>query len=97
MPQGRRNSCRRAYRESFRILPAVVAAQVIAEADGAMICTVEPGPRQGRRPRDRKEMRWVVAQAQDSATPVYGANFGSVDETGQRWGQLDMFRGQEPV
>ena len=74
------------YREPFRILPAVGAAQVIAEADGTMICTVEAGPRKGKRPRDWKEMRLVAAQAQDSATPVYGATFGSVGETGQRWG-----------
>jgi hypothetical protein len=74
------------YREPFRILPAVGAAQVIGEADGTMICTVEPGPRKGKRPRDWKEMRLVAAQALDSATTVYGATFGSVDETGQRWG-----------
>ncbi len=73
------------YREPFRILPATGAAQVIAEADGTMICTVEPGPRKGKRPRDWKEMRLVAAQAQDSATTVYGATFGSVAETGQRW------------
>jgi hypothetical protein len=74
------------YREPFRILPAVGAAHVIGEADGTMICTVEPGPRKGKRPRQWKEMRLVAAQAQDSATTVYGATFGSVDQTGQRWG-----------
>lgn len=74
------------YREPFRILPAVGAAHVIAETDGTMICTVEPGPRKGKRPRDWKEMRLVAAQALNSATTVYGATFGSVDETGQRWG-----------
>jgi hypothetical protein len=31
-------------------------------------------------------MRLVAAQARDSATTVYGATFGSVEETGQRWG-----------
>lgn len=74
------------YREPFRILPAIGAEQVIAEADGTMICTVAPGPRQGKRPREWKEMRLVAAQAQDSARTVYGATFGTVEETGRRWG-----------
>jgi hypothetical protein len=59
---------------------------VIAEAEGTMICTVEPGPRKGKRPRDWHELRWVAAQAKDSATTVYAAPFGSVEETGRRWG-----------
>jgi hypothetical protein len=74
------------YRAPFRMLPAKGAEHVIAEADGTMICTVAPGPRQGKRPRDWKEMRLVAAQAQDSASTVYGATFGSVEETGRRWG-----------
>jgi hypothetical protein len=81
-----RDQLQAGYQEPFRILPAVGAAHVIGEADGTMICTVEPGPRKGKRPRQWKEMRLVAAQAQDSATTVYGATFGSVDETGQRWG-----------
>lgn len=74
------------YRQSFRVLPAVGVAHVIAEVDGTMICTVPPGPRKGKRPREWKEMRLAAAQAQDSATTVYAATFGSVAETGQRWG-----------
>jgi hypothetical protein len=75
------------YEESFRILPALGASQVIAEADGTMLCTVEAGrPRKGKRPRDWKEMRLVAAQAKDSVTTVYGATFGSVEQTGRRWG-----------
>lgn len=74
------------YQQPFRILPAQGAEHVIAEADGTMICTVEPGPRKGRRPRDWKEMRLVAAQAKDSATTVYAATFASVEETGRRWG-----------
>jgi len=74
------------YREPFRTLPAVGAAHVIAEADGTMICTVKPGPRKGKRPRAWEEMRLTAAQAQDSATTVYAATFGSVEETGRRWG-----------
>jgi len=74
------------YAEPFRILPAVGQEHVIAEADGTMICTVEPGPRKGKRPRAWKEMRLVAAQAQSSATTTYAATFGSVEETGRRWG-----------
>lgn len=76
------------YAQSFRVLPAVGAAHVIAEADGTMICTVEPGSRKGPRPRQWREMRLVAAQAKDSATTVYGATFGSVEETGRRWGHV---------
>lgn len=74
------------YKEPFRLLPPAGVAQVIAQADGTMICTVPPGPRQGKRPRDWKEMRLVAAQAQGSATTRYAATFGSVEETGRRWG-----------
>ncbi len=74
------------YQQPFRVLPAQGAEHVIAEADGTMICTVEPGVRKGPRPRSYQEMRLVAAQAKDSATVVYGATFGSVQETGRRWG-----------
>ena len=74
------------YQQPFRVLPAVGAEHVIAEADGTMICTVRPGPRKGKRPREWKEMCLVAAQAKDSTTTVYGATFGSVEATGQRWG-----------
>jgi len=74
------------YAQPFRVLPAVGDEHVIAETDGTMICTVAPGPRKGKRPRQWKEMRLVAAQAKDSATTFYGATFGSVAETGQRWG-----------
>lgn len=74
------------YAQPFRELPAVGKEHVIAQADGTMICTVGPGARQGKRPREWKEMRLVAAQAKDSATTVYGATFGSVAETGRRWG-----------
>lgn len=74
------------YQQPFRVLPAVGAEHVIAQADGTMICTVQPGPRKGKRPRQWKEMRLVAAQAKDSTTTVYGATLGSVAETGRRWG-----------
>jgi hypothetical protein len=76
----------REYAESFRALPKKGADYVIAEADGTMICTVEAGPRKAKRPRNWQEMRLVAAEAQGSATPVYGATFGDVDDTGRRWG-----------
>jgi hypothetical protein len=76
------------YAQPFRVLPAVGAEHVIAEADGTMICTVAPGPRKGKRPRGWEEMRLVAAQAKDSATTFYGATFGSVAQTGQRWGHV---------
>lgn len=76
----------RQYEQSFRVLPAQAAEHVIAETDGSMICTVQPGPRKGKRPRDYEEIRLVAAQAKDSTTTVYGATFQSVDEVGRRWG-----------
>ena len=81
------------YAESFRVLPAVGPAHVIAEADGTMICTVEAGPKKGKRPRQWQEMRLVAAQAKDSSTTVYGATFGSVEETGRRWGHVTRAAG----
>jgi hypothetical protein len=74
------------YAEPFRVLPAVGSEHVIAQADGTMICTVQAGPRKAKRPREWKEMRLAAAQALGSATTVYGATFGSVEETGRRWG-----------
>jgi hypothetical protein len=81
------------YAQPFRVLPAVGSAHIIAEADGTMICTVQPGPRKGKRPRQWQEMRLVAAQARDSATTLYGATFGSVEETGRRWGHVTRAAG----
>lgn len=74
------------YEQPFRSLPAVKEKHVIAEVDGTMICTVEPGARKGKRPREWREMRLVAAQARESVRTVYAATFGSVAETGRRWG-----------
>jgi len=74
------------YAEPFRILPAVGQEQIIAQSDGTMICTVPSGPRKSKRPREWKEMRLVGAQAKESAAPIYAATFGSVEQTGRRWG-----------
>jgi hypothetical protein len=81
------------YEQSFRILPARGAAQVVAEADGTMICTVAPGPRAQRRPREWKEMRLVAAQAQGQRSATYGATFGEVAEVGRRWGHCTRAAG----
>lgn len=75
------------YKEPFRLLPAQGAAHVIAEADGSLICVVEPGKRTGKRPRDWKEIRLCAAQAQGKADTTYAATFAAVDAVGRRrWG-----------
>jgi len=81
------------YAKTFRELPVLGSEHVIAQADGTMICTVAPGKRQGQRPRQWKEMRLVAAQAKDSITTVYGVTFGSVTETGRRWGHCTRAAG----
>jgi hypothetical protein len=82
------------YEEPFRLLSADGPAHLITEVDGTMICTVAPGVRTDKRPREWKEMRLVAAQAQDSSTTVYAATFGSVAETGQRWGHCAQQAGR---
>lgn len=84
--QRARAKLERQYAQPFRVLPATGEKHVIAQADGTMICTVAPGPRKGKRPRDWQEMRLVAAQAKDSTTTVYGVTLGSVQEAGRRWG-----------
>lgn len=74
------------YAQPFRALPALGPEHVIAEADGTMICTVPPGARTDKRPREWKEMRLVGAQAKGSATTFYAATFGNVQDTAVRWG-----------
>ena len=74
------------YEQSFRVLPAVGAQQVIAEADGSLIHTVASGPRKGKRPRDWKEIRLTVAQGLGSTEKFYAATFSEVGEVGRRWG-----------
>lgn len=74
------------YEESFRILPAQGAGQLVAQSDGSMVCTVERAPRSGPRPRQWKEMRLVAAQVHGSMERVYGAGLIDVAATGRRWG-----------
>jgi len=74
------------YQASFRILPSTGAEHVVAEADGTMICTVAPGKRNGKRPREWKEIRLTAAQAQGKEQTFYAATFSEVAEVGRRWG-----------
>jgi hypothetical protein len=82
------------YEQSFRILPAVGAQHVVAQADGTMICTVAPGKRNGKRPREWKEIRLAAAQAQGKEETFYAATFGGVAEVGRRWGHCARAAGR---
>lgn len=84
--QRARKQLEEGYAQPYRLLPEVGAEHVIAQTDGTLIRTVEPGERKGKRPRDWKEMRLVAAQAKDSATTFYGATFGNVQAVGRRLG-----------
>lgn len=74
------------YEQPFRVLPSEGAQHVIAQADGSMVCTVAPGPRRSKKPRDWKEIRLTAAQGLGKAETFYAATFGDVDEVGRRWG-----------
>lgn len=74
------------YEQPFRVLPALGAEYVVAQADGSMVCTVAAGARKGKRPREWKEIRLTAAQALGSTETFYAATFGEVDEVGRRWG-----------
>jgi hypothetical protein len=74
------------YEQPFRVLPAVGAEHVVAQADGSMVCTVAAGARKGKRPRQWKEIRLAAAQALGSTETFYAATFGEVQEVGRRWG-----------
>lgn len=84
--QRARDILEKQYQEPFRILPSTGAQYVVAQADGTLICTVAPGKRKDKRPRDWKEIRLTAAQAQGKAETFYAATFGPVDEVGRRWG-----------
>lgn len=73
------------YAGNYRVLPAGGRERVVAEADGTMICTVQPARRTQKRPREWREMRLSAAQAQGSCQAVYAATFKSVEDTGRRW------------
>lgn len=74
------------YQEPFRVLPALGEPYVVAQADGSMLCTVAPGPRTGKKPREWKEIRLAAARGLGQTDTFYAATFGEVDEVGRRWG-----------
>jgi hypothetical protein len=74
------------YEQPFRVLPAAGAQQVIAEADGSMVCTVTGGSRKSKKPREWKEIRLTAAQGSGSTEKFYAATFDEVAEVGRRWG-----------
>ena len=77
---------RKEYQEPFRVLPAVGERYVVAETDGSMLCTVAPGPRTGKKPREWKEIRLAAARGLSRTDTFYAATFGEVAEVGRRWG-----------
>lgn len=88
LQHAQRASCRleARYEQDFRALPKSGAVQLVAQADGTMICTVEAQRRRrGPRPRQWKEMRLMASQQQGSVESIYAATFGSVEEAGRRW------------
>lgn len=85
---------RKEYEGPFRVLPAVGQAYVVAEADGSMLCTVAPGPRRGKKPREWKEIRLAAARGLSQADTTYAATFGEVDEVGRRWGHCALRAGR---
>ncbi len=82
------------YAEPFRALPAVGDPYVIAEVDGSMVCTVAPGPRKSKKPREWKEIRLAAARGLGKADTFYAATFGEVDEVGRRWGHCALRAGR---
>jgi hypothetical protein len=74
------------YEQPFTVLPAHGAPVILAEADGTMVCTVEPGARKAKRPRQWQELRLAVAKLPGAVSATYGATFGDVADTGRRWG-----------
>lgn len=85
------------YEGTYRTLPPAGPEHILAEVDGTMICTVAPGKREGKKPREWKEMRLAAAQALGKTETVYAATFGEVGEVGRRLGHCarDAGRGLE--
>jgi hypothetical protein len=82
------------YQEPFRVLPAVGEPYVIAQADGSMVCTVAPGPRKAKKPRDWKEIRLAAARCFGQTDTFYAATFREVGEVGRRWGHCAQRAGR---
>ncbi len=78
----------------YRLLPPG-SVPLVAQADGSMICTVKPGPRNGKRPRQWEEIRLAAAQKQGDAQAIYAASFAGVEDTGRRWGHCAKRAGRQ--
>ena len=52
-----REQLQQQYQQPFRSVPKMGQEHVIAQSDGTMICTLNPGPKKAKRPREWKEMR----------------------------------------
>jgi hypothetical protein len=85
---------RKEYEEPFRVLPAVGDPYVVVQADGSMVCTLPPGSRTGKKPREWKEIRLAAARGLGKTDTFYAATFGEVDEVGRRWGHCALRAGR---
>ena len=79
----------------YRSIPAGGASQLIAQADGSMVATIESGlNRKSKRPRDWKEVRLVSVQAVGAEKPIFAATFDSVAQTANQWGHAALKAGR---
>lgn len=83
-----------AYEEDFRAMDKEGKDVVIAQADGSMVCTVAPGKRRGKRPREWREIRLCSAIGQGDVQARYAATMGSVAMLGRRWGHCALAAGR---
>ena len=89
---------RKETQKPYRAIPEQGESQIIVQADGSLVRTVEAGKkRKEKRPRDWKEVRLVCAQAVGKKDAVYAATFESVEYAGRQWGHcaLSAGRGQK--
>jgi len=81
--------------QSYRAMPSLGAKQLIAQADGSMVCTVEGGKSsKAKRPREWKEIRLVSVQAVGAEHPLYAASFQSIERTANQWGHIALKAGR---
>ena len=83
------------YAQTYRSLPAHGPEVMLVEVDGSMICTVPAGrKRNALRERIWQEIRLAAAQPVGSIQTTFAATFGSVQETGNRWGHTAKTAGR---
>jgi len=85
---------RKQYDQDYRKLPSEGKEVVIAQIDGSMVCVVEAGKREAKRPRVYREIRLAMAVAHEEVEPHYAATFESVQEIGRRWGHCALLAGR---